>query len=419
MSDSEKQLTPAGRIIMFIIPLLIIGGGVGAFLYFKTTAPVMKKAEPVPQVSTVEVQTAQVAAKQVFISAMGTVEASRQITLKAQVAGTVRKVSDRFSPGSLIAENEEILHLDPADYKVALKKAQSALDRAKAALAIEQGSQNIAREEIKVLSEMTSRTIKKTDLALRMPQLAQARADVASAEADLAQARLDLGRTVVKAPFNAIILERSVNVGAYVGSQEELITLAGTDEFWIEALVPLDQMAFLDLSRPGKSHVTIASQSGPGTWQGRVIQAKAQLSEKSRMATIIIAVDNPLGTRPHPSDHPLMIDDYVHVEITGKTLDNVVPLPRSALKDNNTVWVNTGNTLDIRNVTLVWKGTAHVYVKTGIDQGEQVVISSLSAPVRGMDIKAVGTGGRIDGSMSAKIIESGAEKPSDSKRDPS
>ncbi|WP_051957863.1 efflux RND transporter periplasmic adaptor subunit [Desulfobacter vibrioformis] len=414
MSDTPQKLTFFGNAIKFFIPLLIIAGGAGAWFYFQSTAPVMKKATPAREVTMVETQAAQVGEKRVLITAMGTVKASREVTLKAQVSGMVQSVSDRFTPGSLVPKGEALLQIDPLDYQVAVKKAQSALDHAKAALAIEQGSQNIAKEEIKVLSEMTRRTIKKTDLALRKPQLAQAQADVTGAEADLIQARLDLSRTRICAPFNSIILDRSVNEGAYVGTQEDLVTLAGADEFWIEAVVPLDQMTYIDLDIPGGSPVTIRSQSGPGTWQGRVIQAKAQLSDSSRMATVIIAVQNPLGIRDHISGQPLMLNDYVNVEISGRTLDNVVQLPRSALKDNDTVWVNTNNTLDIRKVSLAWKGTDHIYIKTGLDQGDQVVVSSLSTPVQGMAVKTFETTEQEP----AKIGEF-TPAPSDNKRDPS
>ncbi len=389
MSDPIRELTFFGKTVRALIPLLLILGGGAAWSYFKATAPVMKKGAPQRQVVTVETRTAQTGTPRILIHAMGTVTPAKEVTLKAQASGTVQSVNDRFVPGSLVAKGEELLHLDPADYQVSVKKAQSALENAKAALAIEQGNQNIAREELRVLSEMTARKVAKTDLVLRKPQLAQAQADVTSAEADLTQATLDLSRTKINAPFNAIILDRSVNVGTYVGSQEDLVTLAGTDEFWIEAVVPLDEMAYIDLSYPGGCPVTIQSQAGTGVWEGRVVQATGRLSDASRMANVIVAVANPLGTPDHPCAHPLMIDDYINVEITGQALKNVVELPRSALKDNDTVWIIRNNTLDIRKVTLAWKGTETVYIETGVAKGEEVVVSSLDTPVQGMSLKTL------------------------------
>lgn len=384
MSEQTREFTFFAKIIGVLIPLLLILGGGAAWFYFQATAPVMKKARPQRQAVTVKTRAAEVGGARVMISSMGTVTAARQITLKAQVSGTVATVSQRFMPGSLVTRGEQLLHLDPSDYKVAVKKAQSALDNAKASLAIELGNQNIAKQELRVLAEMTSCNVSNTDLALRKPQLAKAKADVASAGADLTQARLDLSRTRIIAPFNAIILERSVNVGAYVGAKEDLLTLAGTDEFWVKAMVSLDELAYIDLDHPGGCKALIRSQTGTGCWEGRVVQATGKLNDSSRMATMIVAIENPLGTRDHSWAQPLMIDDYVNVQITGRAIEKVVKMPRAALKDNDCVWINSDNTLDIRKVTLAWKDAENVYIKQGITQGEHVVVSGLDTPVQGM-----------------------------------
>ena len=389
MSAINLKIKLIAKIGKILIPLVLIAAGGVAWSYFKATAPAMERAAPQRQISVVDVQTAEQGNARTVISVMGTVAAARQVTLKAQVAGTVWSVSPRFVPGGLIARGEELLALDPSDYEVKVKKAESALESARAALAIEQGNQNIAREELRLLSELSAQAVAQTDLALRKPQLQQARADVAAAEADLRQARLDLDRTVVRAPFNAMIVERNVNVGTYAGSQESLATIVGTDEFWVEAVVSLEQLAFVDLDYPGGCPVVIRSQAGAGSWQGRVTQIAGKLNETSRMATVIVAVKNPLGTADKPSAARLMIDDYVYADITGRELSGVIELPRAALQDGDTVWVNAGNTLDIRNVTLAWKSADKIYLQDGVAPGEQVVMSGLSTPVQGMPLKTV------------------------------
>ena len=375
------------KVAKALIPLsLIIAGGV-AWSYFKTTAPVMQRATPQRKVAVVDVQTASLGDARTVVSAMGTVVAAREVTLKAQVAGVVQSTSRAYVPGGQIAKGAELLALDPTDYQVAVKKAQSALADARAALAIEQGSQNIAREELRLLTEMSADTVAQTDLALRKPQLQQARASVDSAEADLRQAMLDLNRTVVRSPFNAMIVERSVDVGTYVGAQESLATLVGTDEFWVEAVVSLDQLALIDLDYPGGCPAVIRSQAGGGQWTGHVIQVAGKLNETSRMATVIIAVKDPLARTQASSASRLMIDDYVYADITGRELTDVIELPRAALQDNDTVWINQDNQLDIRPVSLAWKSDTMVYLNSGVTAGEKVVMSGLATPVQGMPLK--------------------------------
>ena len=390
MSDNNPRPSFWGKVIRILIPLLMIVAGGAAWSYFKATAPVMRKAKPERKVAVVDVQAARLSDTRAVVSAMGTVVAAREVTLKAQVAGVVRSVTDAYVPGGRIAKGAELLSIDPVDYEVAVQKAQSALANAKASLAIEQGNQTIAREELALMSVLSTEDVSETDLALRKPQLEQAQADVASAEADLRQAMLDLNRTVVRAPFNAMIVERNANVGTYAGVQDSLATLVGADEFWVEAVVSLDQLALIDLDYPGGCPVVIRSQVNSGSWTGHVIQVAGKLSESSRMATVIVSVKNPLGTIEKPSVAQLMIDDYVNVEITGRKLANVIELPRAVMQDGKRVWVYDKGVLDIRKVTLVWKSNDAVYLDSGVKAGEQVVTSTLATPVQGMALKIAG-----------------------------
>lgn len=388
MSVDQEKKSLFANIVKFMVPLILIAAGGAAWAYFKATAPVIARAEPQRQATVVQVRTVSATDIRTVINAMGTVTPAREVTLKSRVAGEIQSVAAQFVPGGIIKQGEELISLDRADHEIAVQKAQSALEDARAALAMEQGSQTIAREELRLLSELSAEVIDQTDLALRKPQLQQARAAVASAEADLRQARLDLRRTVVRAPFNALVIERDVNVGTYVGAQESLATIVGTDTFWIEAVVPLDQLSQIDFDYPGGCPVVVRSQAGGGRRQGRVVRIAGKLNETSRMATVIVAVSDPLGLTAQDTGIPLMIDDYVFVEITGRQLSGVIELPRAVLQDGDAVWVkDSSDCLDIRTVTLAWKSDDTVYVQDGLTPGERVVISELATPVRGMPLR--------------------------------
>lgn len=387
MSGDKKKKSFFVKVGRTLVPLMLIAAGGAAWAYFKATAPVMERTQPQRQAAVVKVLPALRKDARTIITAMGTVVPSREVTIKARVSGEIQFVVPQFIPGGHFSKGDKLLSIDPSDHQVAVQKARSALEDALAALAIEQGSQNIAREELRLLSESSAETIPHTDLALRKPQLQQAQAAVASAEADLRQAFLDLERTEVRAPFNALIIERNINVGAYVGAQDSLATIVGTDEFWIEAVVPLDKLALIDFDHAGGCPAVVRSQTGDGRWEGRVVRIAGKLNETSRMATVIVAVSDPLRLHSDRSMSPLIIDDYVFVEITGRQLSGIIELPRSALQDGNTLWVCDNDTLDIRPVTLAWKNADKVYIQSGISSGEQVVVSELASPVQGMSLK--------------------------------
>jgi RND family efflux transporter MFP subunit len=293
-------------------------------------------------------------------------------------------------PGGLIAKDELILKLDADDYRVNLQKAQSALAKAKGNLALEEGNQTIAREEMRLLAEAAGEEIQVTDLAMRKPQLIQAKAEVASAEADLLKAQLDLKRVSIRAPFNCLVLTRNVDLGSQISPQDNLATLVSVDEYWVEAVVPMDRLDNLNLSRTREYPVSVRSQNG-GQWRGQVLTTTGKINEESRMMTLIIRVRDPLGVRSGRRSPQMILNDYVSVEIKGDTIASVVDLSRELLRDNQTVWIYKDGKLEIRSVEIVWKQADRIFVRNGLQAGEQLIVSNLSRVIDGMRVRTAET----------------------------
>mgnify|MGYP006287809651 CR=1 FL=1 len=379
MTQHQPQL--ARRLAKGLVPLLILGLGILVAVYFIKTRPVVTRSSPKPRPVPVQVSTARLQNAPVEISSMGTVIPSRKITLQAQVSGQVVSMAENFLPGGRVGHQAQLLVIDPSDYDIAVQKQESAVARARADLSLEQGQQEVARQEYRLLRQSTDTPLEESDLALRKPQLLQARANLASAQADLDQARLNLSRTRVTAPFKALITERNVNLGSLVNAQDNLATLVSTDEYWIEVLIPLSRLGFLDLGQPDGCAVQISSQTGPGRWSGQTIGLTGTVDEESRMATVLIAVSDPLD-----APQPLMLGDYVTAVIQGRSLSQVMVLPRSALRQGDTVWLHDQGRLRMQKVETAWKDPEKIYLGAGLKPGQQVVISDISTPVQGMRI---------------------------------
>jgi RND family efflux transporter MFP subunit len=386
MTVHTKKSSIPKKIINLLIPVLLIAAGGVAWAYFQSTAPQVERKPAVRQATIVDVLTAKMEDVKPVITAMGTVVPAREIVLRARASGEVRHLAPRFIPGGYIAKDELILQLDAEDYAVEIQKAESALAKARGNLALEEGNQTIAREEVQLLLEASGETLSVTDLAMRKPQLMQAQADIASAEADLLRARLNLSRTEIRAPFNCLVVARNVDLGSLVNPQDSLATLVSVDEYWVEAAVPMDRLSLLDLAREDGYPALVRSQAGGGQWQGQTLRTTGRLNEASRMATLMVRVGNPLGLGSQKSDPQMMLNDYVSVEITGKTISSVVGLSRDALRDNQTLWIHNKGRLEIRKVDIVWKQGGRVFVGKGLMPGEQVVVSNLSTAVDGMHI---------------------------------
>ncbi|MGD8962850.1 MAG: HlyD family efflux transporter periplasmic adaptor subunit, partial [Desulfobacterales bacterium] len=228
-------------------------------------------------------------------------------------------------------------------------------------------------------------------LVAKEPQLEAARAKLAAEKADLQKAKLDLARTRIKAPFNAIVRKKFVDIGSQVSGQEQLAELIGTDVYWIQASIPVDRLNWITIPRQSTetgSKVRIFHRN-EYIHSGTVIKLLGDLEQEGRMARVIIEVRDPLGLRRKEKKQlPLLIGEYVRLEISGRQLDNVYRIPRTALRDSNRIWVaSSEDTLKIRDVDILWRDSDTVLFRDGLQPGDRLIVSELPTPVDGMAVQ--------------------------------
>lgn len=381
------------RMLWRFIPLLALAVAIGLAIFLKSTPP---GAEPRPvsaRATLVEVEPVHLSSRPAVIPAMGTVRPALEIELMPRVGGEILSVGESFVPGGLFKKGEVVLRIDPVDYELAKRQAEKTLAQARTDLRMEEGSQEVARQDFQLLNEVLDG--QDTDLVLRKPQLEMAQASLESAEAELERARIDLERTTVRAPFNAVVGNRTVNVGARVSPTTSFATLVGTDVYWVEVTVPVNQLKWIDIPHTDAqegSRVRIHDEAAWGTGvfrTGRVRRLAASLEEQGRMARLIVSVDDPLSLRPENAGKPvLLIGSFVRAEIEGVLLENVVHLDHDLLREGNRAWVmSPDGTLDIRDVEIAFRGRNYVVVTSGLQAGDQIVSTVLSAPVQGMALR--------------------------------
>jgi RND family efflux transporter MFP subunit len=383
------------RLLNLLLSLLVIVLGLVVATYITHKAPKAQKRAPVKVVPVVEVQVVQPGDHRVTVSAMGTVVPAREVVLKAQVSGKVLSLHPEFIKGGHIKENDEILKIDPVDYELTVTLAEAKVKEAESALELAEEEANAAKEEWRLLYDGDSSTnAKPPPLVVKEPQLAAAQARLKAEQAELKKAELDLKRTSVRAPFNGIVRTKSVEVGSLVTPQDPLAELVGVDEYWIQVSVPVDYLKWISVpNRKGKkgSQVRVVHQSGYER-TGEVIQLLGDLETEGRMARILAAVKDPLGLiNTGQTIRPLLIGEYVRVEIEGSLLTQVFSIPRGALRDNDTMWVVADDsTLDIRSVRTLWRDKQTVFIKEGLNPGDKLIVSDLAAPVVGMKVQVEG-----------------------------
>lgn len=325
------------------------------------------------------------------ISAMGTVQPSQDIILSPRVSGEITRLSENFTPGGYVQEGEVLMQIDPADYRNVLQQRKSELMQAEADLNIEMGRQEVAKQDFELLDD--SLTGANRNLILREPQLNAARSRVESAQAAVEQAELNLQRTTVRAPFDAYILSRNVNVGSQVASGDELARLVGIDEYWVETAVPQTSLRWITVPRNGGtgSPVTIRNRTA---WEpdehreGTLFRLVGALENETRMARVLVSVPDPHGYLSGDTTQPrLMIGSFVETNIQAEKLDNVVRVNRDYIRQDDTIWVMHNDSLDIRDVDIIFRDATYAYITEGLNDGEQVVTTNLSTVVEGSPLR--------------------------------
>jgi RND family efflux transporter MFP subunit len=397
------------RFLNLILSLVVIAVGLIGATYITRKAPKAQKRTPARIIPVVEVQVVHPGDHRVTVPAMGTVVPARQVVLRSQVLGKVVSIHPEFIEGGYITEGLKVLQIDPMDYQLAVTLAEAKVKDAESALELAEEEAAAAKEEWRLLyDDDSTANDKPPPLVAKEPQLTAAQARLKADRAELSQAELDLKRTSIQAPFNAIVRTKSVEIGSLVTPQDPLAELVGVDEYWLQISVPVDYLRWITLSR-GKGRngakVRVIHRSGYQR-TAEVIKLLGDLETEGRMARILAAVKDPLGLKDtDKTTRPLLIGEYVRVEIEGPPLTQVFRIPRVALRDNDTIWVvGDDSTLDIRSVKTIWRDNQTVFLREGLSPGDQLVLSDLAAPVAGMKIQVQGA----DTMKPARAAEAGS-----------
>ncbi len=330
------------------------------------------------------------------LTVMGTVRPAEEIVLRPRVEGTIIERSDSFIPGAFVEKGEVLVLIDPDDYHTAVQQRRSELRQAEAALQLERGRQNTAREEFKLIERNLSEEQK--SLVLREPQLQDAVAAVESAKAALRLAELQLERTSVAAPFPAQVVERSVNVGSQVAPGDPLARLIGIESYWVEGTVPLsqlDRLTFPEKAGTKGSNVVVRNRTAwpPGAARsGSLYSLIGELENQTRMARVLIEVANPLAHGAAQDTPKLLLGSFVEARIETKKLEGVFRLNRDFVRKNDTVWVMEDSRLSIRNVEVAFRDKEFAYISKGIQRGEQIVTTNLATVVDGASLRTAEEG---------------------------
>ncbi len=435
-------------VVRVLIPIAVLAGALLLAADWLYEPPQTERREREEVARLVEVAEVHVRPERVVVVAMGTVEPARRVAVRPQVSGRAVWVDEALAPGARYGAGAPLVRIEPRDFEIAVARSGNAvasaqsdvtmakreLTRAKSDLAMEMGSQAVASREFELLDNGSTggglaegRSAgggaagggsaadgSMRALMLREPQLAAAEAEVQAAEAmvrsseaslDAAElaveaAELDRSRATVAVPFDAVVMEKMVDVGDTVGPGGAVAEVVGTQRFWVELRVPEAELRWVAVPGEGGvpggvdegSEVVFynAAGWGPGaTRTGRVVRRLPMVDAAGRMAGLLAEIEDPLAMEPQNAGKPAVLaGGFVRGEVQGRVVPDAVEIDRSWLFEGDTVRVMTDDgRLDIREVEVLYRGPDYVLVSSGLRDGERVVTTNLTSPVDGMAVR--------------------------------
>ncbi len=348
-----------------LIPVSLVAIAVALALFMvksRDELPRRERPAVVPTVQAIEVQPGPVA---VAIRSRGTVTPRRSIDLVTEVSGRVVWVDPGLLQGEEIKAGQLLLKIDPIDYEVAVSEAEAAVASAEFSLA-----------EVKVV--------------VKKAAIVEAESRLVAARDRLRQAQTDLANTEIRAPFDAVVDVKQVDVGQFVQTGQALMRLLSTDMVEVRLPILASDVPFVDYGQDEEGNwkqLTLTATFGAmqHSWQGRLARLERRVDEQTRVFYVVAQVDRPYDLSQH--EHILAIGLFVEASFQGGALPNAVRLPRSALHQADQVYVVESGQLRQRGVTLLRREGDSVIVTDGLRPGDQVVTSRLALMVDGMAVQ--------------------------------
>ena len=383
------------KITRIFAPILIIAAGFVILISLTASRKKPQKMDIQNPGALVKVIETHYEDRTIRLEGTGTVKPRNEIEIMAQVSGKLEWVSSDLESGGIFEKGDVLVRIEQVDYTLAVQQAKASFAQADYALKLAQANAESAEREWKMVMKSQNKLLgtdgmaqKPDPLVLKQPQLLQAQAAYESAQAVLKMTELNLARTEIRAPFNCRVKTENAAMGKLVNPNIPVAVVYGTDVFEIEVGMPIGDLTKLDI--PGaQAIVKLNTGSRSYTWEGIIDRGTGVIDRAGRLAMVVVRIIDPLENSK--SDKlKLLSGSFVHVDIAGKTIDHIIPLPRVAVRTGNQVWVALpDSTLDIRDISAAHFTSDEVLISDGIEEGELIVLTNLSGAAQGMKLRPI------------------------------
>ena len=429
------------------LPLIIAGAVALVMMQLKSKEEIAHEDSGLP-VKTIEFITANKIPFRARAVAYGNVEPETVLNAKSEVNGKISFIHPRLKQGGILPKDTVVLKIDTTTFEISLDSSKAGLANSqsslqqlqaeekstKRSLQIAQKNLSIGNAELNRVKQLVSKgTLPRNQLNLEQQKVLQLRSTVqdlqgklntyagkkASTRAQIKQSKSQvdqsedtLVRTSVTLPFDARIGSVSVEAGEFVSAGSLLFEALGIQAVEINAQLPVKQVRPLAQAMSNKLStenlqntanlqkviedwnldikVSIVGGQKTAVWDAELLRLSESVDPTRDTLGMVVSVKNPYegvipGIRP-----PLLKGMYTSVEFLSQPKDMLV-IPRRAIHENRVYTVSEENTLDIKAIDILYSQGELAVIKSGIKDGEKIVISDLVPVIQGLKLNPKGS----------------------------
>lgn len=300
----------------------------------------------------------------VTIRAVGTVEASSTVDIRAQVAGPILSIG--FSEGQDVKAGDLLFTIDPRPFQGVVNNAESALARDTAQL-------NNLEAQLKRAEDLFARGIvTKADHDTLAANAASMRATIASDKGTLEAAKLQLSYTKIAAPVSGRTGALQVHQGSLVRANDTapMVTISATSPINVSFSIPARLLS--QLRGPRKAGDLRVTATIPGMPESASTGSLGFIDSSADPATDTVKVK---GVFPN-GNRTLWPGQYVDVSMQLSMQSRAIVVPTSAVQASQQgqfVYVIKGNVAEMRPVRVAWTEGEITVIEQGVAVGDKVV----------------------------------------------
>lgn len=340
----------------------------------------------------------------VQVFGLGTVEARIQSAIGFQTNGALVELS--ADQGQRVNEGDVLARLDDREQQARLAKAAAGVTNARAVLESAEAGLAKAQTVLKLKESINARrqTLLKTGATTKeaadqaLTETQSARADVQIAESNIAIARASvenaqaeydyqkvlLDNFTLSAPYDALIVERTKELGTVLNAGEPLFKLVKADTVWVLGYIDESRAGHIEIGQKAEIHLRSRPER---MFAGHVVRIDIESDRTNEERRVYAACDE--------CPEQFHLGEQAEMMLTVATLDAAILVPEIAVdalgarRQRGDVWVVNDGELKRRTVAFGHQTLdARLEIVSGLEAGDAVVIKRVKGLKEGRAVTA-------------------------------